>query len=791
MPLEESSPVRDTRASDGRAAASQEDARRLRADNRRDGGPRGQRTAALHFGGHVAQSDGGAGDAASGGPADERLETQPFVDNSLAAAGGGESAARAPDEPEDSNQQPSADLHNVNQPAVAEGDDHMVHERLSKVEHEAERRNSVTSGAADVKAPPCHQAVARVESEGQRAALANEDMAPTTESCSIAAHENECVAVTLNDSPTEGEDERLSVWSDPADALQHPVEVIHSHHRCTASDDVPGPVYRDAATHPHTGNVLNMESVNVQAPEESLCPQGEAQEDSVTFDLHWQAIAAARAELTEPCAQIQTDLNASTAQTERQKVMTSVGVDEIGVKNNFTTRATSLEAQAETHDAAERGNLESCVFEDEIIHPADSEAGAEVAGSMTKADHTRGDTFVQFKDKPIIVTEHTQHWEMKAAVAAVEESSPAQPADWETTGLVEEKEQNVSTDEEKTETTGSKSEDAEAVGRLEDTAVEKEVEKAQTGEKAEEREAEDADALEDQQNAEGGENRKMMARTDGNAEATQIKTIIGENEPTEGCVTEKRGDKRTNVQNEEETEPEKQTEIELRGEAQAGARREDGVKPEDHTEHNHLDYVGEVLVAEGRGAEADPRGVTSAAAEDGAGRRRGRRAITQNEVAAGSSALLSNTPGEDQGDAGGDASAESDSDDEVELYMRCLRAVHAGPAPGRGDGGRGPSAGRSRSRSTHMPPISEALDEEQPLSCPLCEDAERPRVHKRVSCWKEACSCSSISKALLYASSLVVFLVVAYHYDFLACFALYLASVVWLCCQGDTRTTRG
>ncbi|XP_029378408.1 protein phosphatase 1 regulatory subunit 3A [Echeneis naucrates] len=67
--------------------------------------------------------------------------------------------------------------------------------------------------------------------------------------------------------------------------------------------------------------------------------------------------------------------------------------------------------------------------------------------------------------------------------------------------------------------------------------------------------------------------------------------------------------------------------------------------------------------------------------------------------------------------------AESDSDEEeVELYMHCLRAVHAGSQASKDRDmgfsvGKRPSVSRSKLLSTPMPSISESLDEEQQLSC--------------------------------------------------------------------------
>ncbi|XP_005451124.1 uncharacterized protein ppp1r3ab [Oreochromis niloticus] len=150
------------------------------------------------------------------------------------------------------------------------------------------------------------------------------------------------------------------------------------------------------------------------------------------------------------------------------------------------------------------------------------------------------------------------------------------------------------------------------------------------------------------------------------------------------------------------------------------------------------------------------------------------------------------------------ASAESDSGDEVELYIHCLRAV--------GTGGRShedkstvskrPRLSRTKLLSATMPPITESQDEEQHLSR-LQEKLEEAKIAdsatvspaeesmgQSVSCSTDTFSCSNITKSLLYATLLVVFLVVAYHYDFLACLGLYLISVVWLCCREEKQPVK-
>lgn len=158
---------------------------------------------------------------------------------------------------------------------------------------------------------------------------------------------------------------------------------------------------------------------------------------------------------------------------------------------------------------------------------------------------------------------------------------------------------------------------------------------------------------------------------------------------------------------------------------------------------------------------------------------------------------------------------DSDSDDEVELYMHCLRAVHAGPQA-QGDRSkdagfpvaRRASANRAKLLSTPMPSITESLDEEPHPS--LIQDSHKDidtedfqavpeaqpelsgqqSISRNVSWWTETFTCSNISKLLLLVSLFVVFVVVAYHYDFLACLGLYLVSVVWLYCQGDKQPVK-
>ncbi|XP_076589976.1 uncharacterized protein ppp1r3ab [Chaetodon auriga] len=180
-------------------------------------------------------------------------------------------------------------------------------------------------------------------------------------------------------------------------------------------------------------------------------------------------------------------------------------------------------------------------------------------------------------------------------------------------------------------------------------------------------------------------------------------------------------------------------------------------------------------------------------------------------AAEGGSCIFTDEPESDQ-QSHDSASAESDSDDEVELYMHCLRAVHTGTQAQRDRNtdtgfsvGKRSSISRGKLLSTPMPSISESLDEEPNLNH-LQDNHEGTETadfqpiaaavpgqdsnNRKVSWWMENLTSSNISKTVLYATLFVVFVVVASHYDFLACFGLYLISVVWLCCQGERQPVK-
>ena len=156
------------------------------------------------------------------------------------------------------------------------------------------------------------------------------------------------------------------------------------------------------------------------------------------------------------------------------------------------------------------------------------------------------------------------------------------------------------------------------------------------------------------------------------------------------------------------------------------------------------------------------------------------------------------------------SSSDSPSDEEMELYMHRLRAAPSPQTLRSFPRDRGSRTGKRLSidgpklLSSSMPSISESVNEEQLTRIP---DTPEKKVEENfqadsgqfptqdnqeygdvnISQWTSAFSCSNILKAMLYITMCALFVVVGYHYDFLACFALYLLSIFWLYCRADSQ----
>ncbi|XP_035257238.1 uncharacterized protein LOC118218719 isoform X2 [Anguilla anguilla] len=161
-------------------------------------------------------------------------------------------------------------------------------------------------------------------------------------------------------------------------------------------------------------------------------------------------------------------------------------------------------------------------------------------------------------------------------------------------------------------------------------------------------------------------------------------------------------------------------------------------------------------------------------------------------------------------------STDSLTDEEMELHMRSVKSAigpplgraalgSSGAMPGGGAGGKRPSVSRARVRPTALSPISESPNEdgdaaEEPglppaetagdggaaTAAPPAEAVENA-AGSYLSSWADAFWASHLGRTFLYVLLCALFFFTAYHYDFLACFALYLFSVFWLCFHGDKQ----
>ncbi|XP_048014901.1 uncharacterized protein ppp1r3ab [Megalobrama amblycephala] len=148
-------------------------------------------------------------------------------------------------------------------------------------------------------------------------------------------------------------------------------------------------------------------------------------------------------------------------------------------------------------------------------------------------------------------------------------------------------------------------------------------------------------------------------------------------------------------------------------------------------------------------------------------------------------------------------STESQIDDEMELYLNSLRNSQQSVfREGTMSGSYGKRPSVSKGRPLAMPSISESVDEDQTNSSledltnieyikeleratlPLVDRNEHV-IGRNVLWWKEFLSYDNMSRVIGYTFLLIVFLVAAYYYDFIACLALYLLTVYWLFRQGE------
>lgn len=85
--------------------------------------------------------------------------------------------------------------------------------------------------------------------------------------------------------------------------------------------------------------------------------------------------------------------------------------------------------------------------------------------------------------------------------------------------------------------------------------------------------------------------------------------------------------------------------------------------------------------------------------------------------------------------------------------------------------------------STDLSVAGESINTNPVRLPPEEEPGKATRIHP--FCKYDSSSFEDASKVLICGTSTALLLVTAYHYDFIACFILYLLSLFWLCCHGE------
>lgn len=684
----------------------------------------------------------------------------------------------------------------------------------------------------------------------------------------------ECLDATLNSPPVEEEERSLTANDilDHVETLQDPADICSDQSRTNTSD---------RGVHP---NILNTDLLNPQI--ESLHPQGKAQEDNLTYDLHLPEHTCTLTNLDETLAQSKASLETSfmslsqivsesvIGKTDQQTSVRGENdclcVHESNKDDDVcqTTAITNEDKLLETLNDLNPNHMNnsaiketeksyvSClemVEEKDVTTPQISlETNNVEEGKNLHKDETKHSEIKVMGEVGESTTQATisnparkiEHHEMEAATSKKEDFclANATEVNWEM--MVEEEEKTILTDEVESEAVEKDQE------LLEDTGIETASENRDT--ETEKEKTEDENRIKDEEILVivAGKDREEVEEELGYAQATKT---AGEEKIEEQEETELEKEKHFTEKQEVEGEDVKEMEIDLNNDDEADVQWED---QEENAEEENPDDEEEILVDETGEEEIVDAESESVTIEDEAGCFEGRLDIAQNKVEDGLSAPVNNVqdkrvidkenghiPTEthlykeedfqknlthdlsnaerdegsscifaDEPESDDSASGESDSDDEVELYMHCLRAVHTGEQAQKDRNkdtgfsvGKRPSVSRSKRLSSPMPSISESLDEEQhfsrlqdnhedtetvdfqPTAAALPASSGQESISINVAWWKETFSCSNIAKTLLYATLLVVFLVVAYRYDFLACFGLYLMSVVWLYCHRDSK----
>lgn len=154
----------------------------------------------------------------------------------------------------------------------------------------------------------------------------------------------------------------------------------------------------------------------------------------------------------------------------------------------------------------------------------------------------------------------------------------------------------------------------------------------------------------------------------------------------------------------------------------------------------------------------------------------------------------SNSTSEQNENIDDSASTESLSDDEMELYLYRLKKTQPPGLKEAVSMAKRPSISKSRTISPSLPSISEYIDEDQPnvimdnltneeiamLEKTTLSTSQEEIVISQKTLWRDLFSFNNPYQIIVYIFLLVVFFIVTYFCDFIACFGLYLLAIYGL-----------
>ncbi|XP_061578363.1 protein phosphatase 1 regulatory subunit 3A-like, partial [Cololabis saira] len=487
--------------------------------------------------------------------------------------------------------------------------------------------------------------------------------------------------------------------------------------------------------------------LNPQITDDGLHLQGHAWKEDLTFDLPGQTTAKSQ-------SQTVTNNDENHAQSGIQAVVKpSLTVSEHFTDSEEESGRNGAEAnpdrdRCETETALKNSTKEEeetlLEVTDEPNQTDDPATNSNDVVMLEYSPETREESeAVTRKRHPADASEEMDHHEVEAGVSKEDEdfylADINEVKNWEM--MVEEEENDVLTNKEEPEIINSNGEDTGAAsGEEEEEETVEDVVEEMIAADVKHEEVDNDVGLEDKDWTREDESEETEAPKVMKPEVTKVENTDG----AEDRVVEKTegpGEAEsfmeiqiTGVQEEGRMEEEEKRRINLN----AGVERQSQAKAKDEEEQNSDQTEGkrDDEADEGDDIVVGDSCVAVEEREDRAGSFKDESDATQSEVEGSSSApdrctedgfqssegVATNEP---EGELLGhdSSSAESDSDDEVELYMHCLRAAGASAQKARSrdaafSGSKRPSISRSKPPPASMPRISESLDEDRPSCSP-------------------------------------------------------------------------